>query len=136
MVGQKSVVMKENMCSISRALTWWNPERKPPFWDKLNINKNAFQSKAYHPCNTWITRALSIDRKFISMHLTSILSYLDLDLQMTLFLLKYKHTEGNIIIFYWTLTLTNELDTQSGNFAAQYHISLPAILKKVSALRV
>ena len=33
-------------------------------------DKNTFQSKAYNPCDTSITKKFTIKRKFISFHLT------------------------------------------------------------------
>ena len=40
--------------------------------DGLTWNKNAFQSKAYHPCKTQITKTFTTERKFIFFHLTLI----------------------------------------------------------------
>ena len=50
--------------------------------ESLETNKNAFQSKAYHSCNTYITKHFQIYRKFISF--PSNLAQCNLDLQMTL----------------------------------------------------
>ena len=59
--------------SVSATMQWFHFEGRTftkQVCTENILNKNAFQSKAYHPHKTWITKTFTIDRKFISFYLT------------------------------------------------------------------